>query len=484
MTNKEWACLTPAAPAVPRINGPKVYGVRPGSPFLYRIPATGERPMTFGVRGLPEGLLLDSARGIITGRVAKAGTYELTLSATNCHGHATGSFRLVVGDKLALTPPMGWNSWYIHLQRVSDRDMRKAADQMIATGMADYGYQYVNIDDGWMKKQGEEPYRDADGAVLPNAKFPDMPGLVNYIHDKGLKAGVYTSPGPWTCAHFAGAYEHEGQDARKFAEWGFDFLKYDWCSYGSLHLGKSLADVQKPYQKMSGELQKLDRDVVFNLCQYGMSNVWEWGETVGGQCWRTTGDLGLEKSVVLPAFYSIGFRNAEHWQYARPGAWNDPDYLLLGWIGGRGGVCLPTTLNADEQYSYMSMWCLMAAPLFFSGDMARLDAFTLNVLCNAEVIGVDQDALGRQARIVRKSDDVFILLKDLEDGSKALGVFNLGGTARQVDVAWSDLGISGSQRLRDLWRQRDMGAFKKGFKPQIPSHGVALVRLYPKKRLF
>jgi alpha-galactosidase len=479
MTNQEPVCLTPAAPAAPRINGPKIYGLRPGSPFLYRIPATGERPMTFGVSGLPEGLSLDGARGIITGRVAKAGTYRLTLSATNAFGHAAGSFRLVVGDKLALTPPMGWNSWYIHLSRVTELDMRKAADQMIGTGMADYGYQYVNIDDGWMKKRDDVPYRDDDGAVLPNAKFPDVPGLVKYIHDKGLKAGIYTSPGPWTCAHFVGAYEHEGQDARKFAEWGFDFLKYDWCSYSDLHPGKSLADFQKPYQQMSGELQKLDRDIILNLCQYGMANVWEWGGTVG-QCWRTTGDLGAERSTNLPAFYKIGFRNAAHWQYARPGAWNDPDYLLLGCIAGHGGVNRPTTLSPDEQYSYMSLWCLMAAPLFFSGDMARLDAFTLNVLCNTEVNDVDQDALGRQGRIMRKNDDVCILLKDMEDGSKALGVFNLKNTPQQIDVAWSELGISGSQRLRDLWRQQDLGAFENRYTPQLPSHGVALVRLYSK----
>ena len=325
--------LTPNAPAEPRINGAKVFGVRPGSPFLYRIPATGERPIKFASEGLPAGLSLDAKSGIITGRITEAGSYHAILTAENSRGKAKREFRIVVGSTLALTPPMGWNSWYIHYDRVSDIIMREAADQMINTGMADYGYQYVNIDDCWMKKRGDEPYRDADGAVLSNAKFPDMKGLADYIHSKGLKAGLYTSPGPWTCGGYVGAYKHEEIDAKTFAEWGFDFLKYDWCSYAPEKVGSQLERFKKPYQQMHDELQKLDRDIVFNLCQYGMGNVWKWGGEVGN-CWRTTGDLGLERSARLPGFYKIGFSNARHWEYARPGAWNDPDYILHR-LGGR-----------------------------------------------------------------------------------------------------------------------------------------------------
>jgi alpha-galactosidase len=474
--------LTPNAPDEPRINGAKVFGVRPGSPFLYRIPATGERPIEFAADNLPAGLSLDAKSGIITGRVTEAGSYHATLTAENSRGKAKRDFRIIVGNTLALTPPMGWNSWYIHYNRVSDIIMREAADQMINTGMADYGYQYVNIDDCWMKKRGDEPYRDADGAVLSGAKFPDMKGLADYIHSKGLKAGLYTSPGPWTCGGYVGAFKHEELDAKTFAQWGFDFLKYDWCSYTPQAGDSPRERFIKPYQQMRDELQKLDRDIVFNLCQYGMGSVWKWGGEVGN-CWRTTGDLGLERDSHLPGFYNIGFRNARLWEYAKPGAWNDPDYILLGWVGdaNTNGLGKPTTLTPDEQYSYMSMWCLMAAPLIFSGDMAKLDTFTLNVLCNSEVIAVDQDPLGKQARIAKQTRDEYILLKELED-SKAIGLFNTGNEPNVVKVTWEQLGISGKQVVRDLWRQKNIGAYSNGFEAMVRPHGIVLVKIQPEKR--
>ena len=303
--------------------------------------------------------------------------------------------------------------------------------------------------------------------------------MVHAIHVRGLKAGVYTSPGPWTCGGYVGAYRHEAADARQFAQWGFDFLKYDWCSYGGVAGGSDLAHLKKPYQVIAAELKKQDRDIVLNLCQYGMGEVWKWGGEVG-QCWRTTGDLGVEAAKSgLPGFYQVGFSNAQHWKNARPGCWNDPDYLLIGYVGDARvmGVGHKTTLTPAEQYSYMSMWCLMAAPLIFSGDMARLDPFTVNVLCNAEVIGVDQDALGRQARIVRKTANEFVLLKDLEDGSKALGLFNLAEKPATIGVDWADLGLSGKMHVRDLWRQAELPAADGRFEAKLPRHGVALVRL-------
>jgi alpha-galactosidase len=468
--------LTPAAPSEPRINGPKVYGVRPGSPLLYRIPCTGARPIEFRAKGLPQGLSLDPRTGIIIGRTTEKGTHSAVLTARNAQGTATRELRIVVGDRLALTPPMGWNSWYIHYDRVSDAVLRQAADQMIATGMADYGYQYVNIDDCWMKKRGDLPYRDAAEAVLPNAKFPDMKGLADYIHGKGLKAGIYTSPGPWTCGGYVGAFQHEATDARTFAHWGFDFLKYDWCSYRAEKPG--IDGLKRPYQLMWGELQKLDRDVVFNLCQYGKGDVWKWGGEVGN-CWRTTGDLGLERGRGLPGFYSIGMSNARHWENARPGAWNDPDYILIGWVGDAFsmGAGHKTTLAPNEQYSYMSMWSLMAAPLIFSGDMAKLDPFTLNILCNHEVIGVDQDPLGKQARILRQDVGELVLVKDLEDGAKAAGIFNLRPHPARMAVTWAELGLDGKQSVRDLWRQKDIGLVDGRYEANVPGHGVMLLRL-------
>jgi alpha-galactosidase len=377
---------------------------------------------------------------------------------------------------------MGWNSWYIHYDRISDSLMRQAADQMIETGMADYGYQYVNIDDCWMiKADTENPdpvnLRDPEGKLLSNERFPDMFALAGYIHGKGLKAGLYISPGPTTCAGYAGSYGHEQQDAETFAAWGFDFLKYDWCSYGRLVTPEIKEDYIKPYRQMWDHLTELDRDIVHNLCQYGMGEVWTWGGQVGN-CWRTTGDLGLEADKELPGFYYIGMSNARHWQYARPGAWNDPDYILIGWVGdaNRMGTGTKTTLTPDEQYSYMSMWSLMAAPLIFSGDMGRLDEFTLNVLCNHEVISVNQDPLGRQARIFRQNDHEFVLVKELLDGSLAIGLFNLTNNPVTIDISWEDLELKGKYNLRDLWRQQDIGNYQDRFSAVVQPHGVVLAK--------
>jgi alpha-galactosidase len=476
--------LTPPPPASPRINGPAIYGARPGSPFLYRIPCTGERPMEFNAEPLPEGVQMDPATGIISGSAGAPGTYRVRLTARNAHGEFSRDFNIVVGDRLALTPPMGWNSWYIHYDRISDKTMREAADQMIATGMADYGYQYVNIDDCWMRKLESDspglggPRRDSDGVIIPNERFPDMTAMTEYIHSKGLKAGIYISPGPSTCAGYEGSYGHEALDASTFARWGFDFLKYDWCSYGQKAKGRSREKYIKPYRVMWDLLHRLDRDIVLNLCQYGMGDVWTWGGEVGN-CWRTTGDLGLEKGGALPGFYHIGFSNAQHWEYAKPGSWNDPDYILIGWVGDAHSMAVGklTSLTPHEQYSYMSMWCLMAAPLIFSGDMARLDPFTLNVLCNHEVIAVDQDLLGKQARIVRHTEGDFVLLKELEDGSKALGIFKLKNETATVRVSFDEIGLGGKQLFRDLWRQKELGTTENFFQAEIPAHGVSLVRI-------
>ena len=457
--------LTPKPGPAPSINSPQVYGVRPGNSFLYRIPATGKRPMLFKALNLPSSMSFDAQTGIITGRSPKqGGDYKVTLIASNKFGKDQRAFKIVVGDKLALTPPMGWNSWYFHYNSVTEHHMRRAADIMISSGMADYGYMYVNIDQSWQKERDNEPYRDSKGAILANSKFPDIKGMVDYIHSKGLKAGLYTSPGPWTCGPYVGSYQHEEIDARKFAEWGFDFLKYDWCSYGKIAPNRSREELMKPYQKMGSILKKLDRDIIFNLCQYGMGNVWEWGGQVGGHCWRTTRDLGRG-----PNFYSIGLRNARLHEYAQPGQWNDPDYILID-----------SSLTGNEQYSYMSMWCLMASPLFFGKDMTKLDDFTLNVLCNAEVIEVDQDPLGRQAKIISLSEEQLVLAKKMSDGSLAVGLFNLGYVEIPVSVSWTALGIKGPQRVRDLWRQKDLEDHNHKYQTVLGCHGVKLIRIFAK----
>jgi alpha-galactosidase len=482
--------LTPKPGPEPKINGPSVYGVRPGRPFLYRIPCTGVRPIQFSATGLPESLSLDPKTGIIKGAAPKnKGEYPITLKAFNSKGVVTRKFTITVGDRIALTPPMGWNDWYTYYDRISDRIVRHAAETMIASGMADFGYQYVNIDDAWMVKPGSsdpelggEP-RDAKGAIRPNRRFPDMKALTDHIHSLGLKAGIYTSPGPLTCADFVGSYQHEAVDARQFADWGFDFLKYDWCSYESIAPPKdvrTVKDYEKPYALMGPLVEKQGRDIVFNLCQYGLGDVWSWVDSARAHSWRTTDDLGLEKATSLPGFYTIGLENAKYAKAAGPGRWNDPDYILIGQIGNANDFNQPakmTDLTADEQYSYMSMWSLMAAPLFFSGGMDKLDPFTLNILCNSEVIDIDQDPLGRQAKIVLRTTGEFILAKPMADGSLALGLFNLGEKEAKISVDWKQLGLTGKHAVRDVWRQKNIGQAAGQYDAVVKPHGVALVRL-------
>ena len=477
--------LTPPAPPSPRINGPKVHGLRPGSPFLFRIPATGERPMAFSAEGLPAGLVLDPATGVITGTTSARGEHKTLLRARNARGEATREFRIVVGDSLALTPYMGWNTWYLHFSHISDALLRKAADDMISSGLADQGYQYVSLDDCWMVKPGDKdpqlggPPRLPDGSLRPNRNFPDMKALTDYIHAKGLKTGIYISPGPRTCAGYEGSYQHEAQDARTFAAWGFDLLKYDWCSYAQVAGGKQHQHFIKPYQLMWDELRKLDRDLVFNLCQYGQDKVWEWGGQVG-HSWRTTDDLGWVGGHLSKGIYLVGLANARHWPYARPGAWNDPDYLSIGRIDANGGEGKPTPLTPSEQYSHVTMWCLMASPLVFAGDMGRMDPFTLGLLCNPEVNDLDLDPLGRQAAIIRLTESELILLKPLEDGSRAVGLFNLRPRPATVAVSWKNLCLPEPLRLRDPWRQQDLPVPAGDCSAKLPGHGVALFRVWPK----
>ena len=478
--------LTPPAGPAPRINGPRVYGCRPGNPFLFRIPTTGVRPIRFAVENLPEGIVLDADAGILRGTAPPRGEYVVTVRASNPHGRDERKLKIVSGDQLALTPPMGWNHWYAHYNRITDKMMRQAADAMVESGMADVGYQYVSIDDCWMNAPQHAdprrvgPLRDAQGNILPNTHFPDMKALTDYIHAKGLKAGIYSSPGPLTCARFAGSYGHEEQDAKQFAAWGFDFLKYDWCSYGNIAKNDPSPPrerLQRPYRLMGEILKRQNRDIVFNLCQYGMGDVWEWGAEVGGHCWRTSGDLGFE----LDRIFEVALKNAEHRQWSKPGAWNDPDYIQIGYIGNaRGkGQPEPCPLSPNEQYAFMSMWCLMAAPLFYSGDMSRLDPFTLNVLCNPEVIEVDQDPLGQCARVVMIGEDTFLMIKDLEDGAKAVGLFNRGETDARTAVAWSQWSGGSKHNVRDLWRQKDLGEFDRQFETVVPARGGVLIKVTP-----
>jgi|WetSurMetagenome_2_1015567.scaffolds.fasta_scaffold00070_22 alpha-galactosidase len=479
--------LTPEPSPSPRINGAKIFGVRPGSPFLFTIPVTGKKPVKYEVLNLPEGLVCDGATGMITGTLNTPGEYLTTIRVTNYAGKAEREFKIVCGDRLALTPHMGWNSWYVWENHVTDSIMRAAADAMVKTGMIDHGYMYVNIDDCWSVKENSkdssllgEP-RDERGMINSNRRFPDMKAMTDYIHSLGLKAGIYTSPGPTTCAGFVAAYQHEEKDVERYVEWGFDFLKYDWCFYSRVGRTDTLPDLQKPYILISEIIKSQKRDIILNLCQYGMGEVWKWGKSVGGNSWRTAGDLGGSFEGIGTALFRDGFdvfTDNELYKYGGPGGWNDPDYLLIGYLSNWEGSTVPTPLTPNEQYTQVSLWSIQAAPLILSGDITRLDDFTLSLSTNDEIIEVDQDPLGKPGYRVSRNEGLEVWKRELEDGSVAVGLFNRGDKAVKMTVQWPDLGITGRQRVRDLWRQKDLGRYDTRFSAKVRRHGVVMVRMW------
>jgi len=374
---------------------------------------------------------------------------------------------------------MGWNSWNCFAGAVSEARIKTAADAMVKSGLINHGWTYINVDDFWQNHRDSTdptlhgPFRDARGNVVPNSRFPGMKGLADYIHALGLKAGLYSSPGPWTCGGCTGSWRHEQQDAAQYAAWGFDYLKYDLCTYRDVVPGceTSLAAAQQPYRVMGDFLQQQPRDIIFSLCQYGEFDVWQWGGSVQGNSWRTTGDISDSWSSMS----GIGFNQDKTAPHARPGNWNDPDMLIVGKVGW--GNLHPTRLTPNEQYTHISLWCLLSAPLLIGCDITQLDPFTLNLLENDEVIAVDQDPLGKEAMTVVRNGDTRVYARDLADGSKAVGLFNLGETETQLTINWSDLGRKGRLHVRDLWRQKDLGKFKNSFNAAVPRHGVVLIRV-------
>ena len=462
--------LTPPVSAFPKINSAKAIGVRPGSPFLYKIAATGEKPLVYAVKNLPKGLKVDAGTGIITGTLKDKGDYQVTMIVKNAKGAAEKQLTIKAGDLLALTPPMGWNSWNCWGLSVSDEKVKASANALIEKGLIDHGWTNMNIDDGWEASQ-----REATGNIVPNEKFPDMKALGDWLHGKGLKLGIYSSPGPRTCGGFLGSYQHELQDATTYAGWGIDYLKYDWCSYSEIAGDDvSLEMRQKPYLLMRDALLKQNRDIVYSLCQYGMNKVWEWGDQVNGNCWRTTGDI----TDTWESLSRIGFRQTVQYKYAKPGRWNDPDMLVVGQVGW-GENLHPTGLTPDEQYTHISLWCLLSAPLLIGCDISAMDDFTLNLLTNDEVIAVDQDVLGKQAQQMVANDAYQVWMKALEDGSYAVGIFNLKNDYQSITLNWEDIALnkSGDKKVRDLWRQKDLGAFNGSFSTNVAPHGVTLIKI-------
>jgi len=487
--------LTPQAPDEPRINGAKVFGVRPGSPFLFIVPATGKRPITFAADNLPQGLTIDSSTGLITGTLTTPGTYNATLKAQNALGIAIRELKIIVGDKIALTPPMGWNSWNCWAANVSDKNVRASAKAMADSGLVNHGWTYINIDDTWQGKRGGE-----FNAIQGNQKFPDMKGLCDYVHSLGLKVGIYSTPwitsyagyiggssdnedGSWEkLANYEknkrfGRYAFDTNDAKQYAQWGIDYLKYDWHTNDEPHTAQ-----------MANALRASGRDIAYSLSNsapFDKAAIWaKWTN-----CWRTTGDIrdAWTKKQIPPSESQWAQGVTEIWQqhlkwapFTGPGHWADADMLVVGKVGW--GSPHPTKLTPDEQYTHISLWCLWSAPLLIGCPLDQLDDFTKNLLTNDEVLALNQDPLGKQATQVFAAGTVQVLAKELEDGSKAAGLFNTGQEPNTVKITWQQLGLTGNQAVRDLWRQKNIGTYKDGFEAMVRPHGVILVRICPQKK--
>lgn len=529
--------LTPPPPATPRINGARVYGQRPGRPFLFTVPATGQEPITYSAQGLPEGLQLDAQSGRITGLIAKDGEFKVTLTATNDQGKDTKPLLIKIGETICLTPPMGWNSWNCFAEAVDQEKVKAAADAMVKTGLIKHGWTYINIDDTWQGARGGK-----HNGLLGNEKFPDMKGLTDHIHSQGLKAGIYSTPWVQSYAHFAGGsadnpegkwtkaekdvqkvdgkYSFAGNDAKQWCDWGFDYLKYDW------HPRTPHAVSNERFKQQTAEMYEALRDAPRDII-YSYSNTMPFDQIQEHSkmlnCWRTTGDIRDTWSSMS----RIGFDQHKWADHSSPGHWNDPDMLVVGHVGW-GPRLHPTNLTPDEQYTHITLWSLVASPLLIGCDMTQLDEFTLSLLSNDEVIAVNQDALGKQARRVAENsgESTEVWSRPLSDGTLAVGLFNRGrfemlapnrtrraGTnpttnpvwrvrdrqsgqsqefpseaqARlefdkhtgpvEVSISLAELKLSGAQPVRDLWRQKELSVSNDKIVASVPYHGAVMLKV-------
>ena len=422
---------------------------------------TGERTRQVSYDGTVQGEKIDMTSQF-PGREPRKGTAERTTAdaAKPPAKLPVPPLHDVPDNALARTPPMGWNSWNKFAGKIDDKTVREIADAMVTSGMKDAGYIYVNIDDTW------EGQRDAQGNITSNTKFPDMKALTEYVHSKGLKIGLYSSPGPKTCAGYEGSYGHEEQDAQTYSQWGFDYLKYDWCSASQIYKNE---DMQAVYQKMGdalrGRRDRQIRPIVFSLCQYGINDVWTWGTKVGGNLWRTTGDI----SDHWASMSKIGFAQFDIASYIRPGHWNDPDMLEIG----NGGM------NADEYRTHMSLWSLLAAPLLAGNDIRSMSDETKSILMNKEVIAIDQDPDANPVRRLSEPDATSVIAtRLLHDGSVALGLFNRADQPQTIDVKWDNIGLTRRKvQARDLWKHEDVQVSAEGYSASVPAHGVVLLKL-------
>jgi len=478
--------LTPKSAPTPRINSARFFGARPGHPFLFTVAASGDRPMTFSAEGLPSGLTLSADTGRITGTVAAPGTHVVTLRATNALGVAEQSLRIEIGERIALTPALGWNSWNCWAVAVDQDKILRSARAMAASGLVNHGWSYINIDDSWQGRRSGPRH-----ALQPNEKFPDMKRLADEVHGLGLKLGIYSTPWVTSYAMYAGGsaqnpagewtkptgpktvnrkifpwaigqYSFAASDAKQWAGWEIDYLKYDWHPNEVPETAEMLSAL-----RISG------RDIVYSLSNATpFKFIGELSQLANS--WRTTGDIRDYWGSVL----RIGFSQEKWRPFSGPGHWNDPDMLVVGQVGW-GPHLHPSRLTPSEQYTHITLWSLLCAPLLIGCDLERLDDFTLNLLTNDEVIEVNQDPRGEQAAQIVADGRRQVWAKQMEDGSRAIGLFNLSRTPDTVAITWAQLGLTGSQRVRDLWRQKEIGTKADGFSVDLPRHGAAMIRVWP-----
>jgi alpha-galactosidase len=489
--------LTPPAPKTPRINSAKVFGATPGYPFLYTIAATGERPMHFAALNLPDGLSVDQKTGIITGKIPKRGHFVTTLIAKNNLGEARQELTIKIGDTIALTPPIGWNGWNSWARNIDREKVISSAEAMVRTGLSQHGWTYINIDDAWQGHRGGKY-----NAILPNEKFPEFKEMIDHIHGLGLKVGLYSTP--WITSYagyvggssnfengvfpdsirnnkrefrYIGKYRFEKNDAQQMADWGIDYLKYDW----RLEVPSA--------ERMSVALKASGRDILYSISNSApFIHVNDWVRLTNS--YRTGPDIRDSWNSLFVSAFTL-----DKWSpYAGPGHWNDPDMMILGNVT-TGSELHASRLTPDEQYSHVSLFSLLAAPLLIGCPIEQLDAFTLNLLTNDEVIAINQDVLGKAARLVSEQDGLQVWLKPLDKGRFALGMFHVGAfgktpqsyfrwgseTAKAFTIDFEKLGLKGKYTLRDAWRQKDIGKSMKSFTANIPHHGVVLLTLAPLK---
>lgn len=496
--------LTPETPLSPSVNGARIVGATPGARVLFQVPVSGERPMKIQAAGLPSGLRMDS-RGLVTGTApAKKGEYKVKIQASNRHGKDAKEWILKVGDELCLTPPMGWSSWYSYSEAVGQENVLKTARLFVERGLVNHGWTYINIDDCWQGERGGRNF-----SIQPNKRFPDMKAMCDSIHAMGMKAGIYSTPWMGTYAGFIGGSSPNAKadygemaipekdrkqrnqifgsypgvhrrkadrvgavwlfdrDARQWADWGFDYVKVDW----------NPNDVPTT-ERIRQALDDSGRDIVLSISNAApYKQVEELGKLAN--LWRTTGDIQDHWGSVS----GIGF-SQERWQkHMRPGHWNDPDILQIGKLGKPNQpntTFVQTQLTPDEQYTHVTLWCLLSAPLIISCDLEHIDSFTMGLLTNDEVIAVDQDPAARPARKAWHRGDFQVWTKELSDGSVAAGFFNTGKEKGVVKVNLRELGLSGAYEARDLWKRADQGTVKGDMAVELNSHGAAMFRFSKK----